>query len=134
VFGSVTTTVGHFIKHLAGSEPRTHCRGGKAAVRALLKASAVLRSGAVDGVGSAPVWGGARASTLKKRSAGLGTAAWGRWMGARGPVVPVGVGWCSDGAGGRGWHGVEMTLENFTPRLAFIPMAHHYWLQGLNRQ
>ena len=33
--------VGHFINHIAGSEPCTHCGGGKAAVRALLKASAV---------------------------------------------------------------------------------------------
>ena len=41
----------------------------------LLKASAVLRRRAVDGVGSAPAWGGARASASKKRSAGLGMAA-----------------------------------------------------------
>ena len=65
--------MGHFIKHLAGSEPRTHRGGGKGAVHALLKASVVLRRGVVDGVGSAPVWGGARASVSKKRSAGLGT-------------------------------------------------------------
>ena len=65
--------MGHFIKHLVGSEPRTHRGGGKAAVHALLKASAVLQRGAVDGVGSAPAWGGARVSASKKRSAGLGT-------------------------------------------------------------
>ena len=33
--------VGHFIKHIAGSEPRSHRGGGKAVVRALLKASMV---------------------------------------------------------------------------------------------
>ena len=37
----------------------------------------MLRRGAVDGVGSALAWGGARASASKKRSAGLGTAAQG---------------------------------------------------------
>ena len=52
----------------------THRGGGKAAVRVLLKASAMLQRGAVDGVGSALAWGGARASALKKRSAWLGTA------------------------------------------------------------
>jgi len=36
--------------------------------------------------------------------------------------------------GGRDWRGVKMTLENFTLRLVFIPMAHHCRLQGLNRQ
>ena len=36
-----TLTVGHFIKHIAGSEPRTHRGGGKAAVHVLLKASVV---------------------------------------------------------------------------------------------
>ena len=46
---------------------------GNAAVRELLKASAVLRRGAVNGVGSAPAWGSERASASKKRSAGLGT-------------------------------------------------------------
>ena len=34
-------TVGHFIKHIAGSEPHTHRGGGKAAVYVLLKALAV---------------------------------------------------------------------------------------------
>ena len=38
---ALSLTVGHFIKHTAGSEPRTHRGGGKAAIRALLKASAV---------------------------------------------------------------------------------------------
>ena len=52
----------HFIKHLAGSEPRTHRGGGKADVRVLLKASTGLRHGAVDGVGSALVWGSAGGS------------------------------------------------------------------------
>ena len=33
--------MGHFIKHTVGNEPRTHHGGGKAAVCALLKASAV---------------------------------------------------------------------------------------------
>ena len=33
--------MGHFIKHIVGSEPCTHHGGGKAAVRVLLKASAV---------------------------------------------------------------------------------------------
>ena len=33
--------MGHFIKHIAGSEPHTHRGGGEAAVRVLLKASAV---------------------------------------------------------------------------------------------
>ena len=35
----------------------------------------MLRRWAVDGVGSAPAWGGAWASASKKRSMGLGTAA-----------------------------------------------------------
>ena len=34
-------TVGHFIIHTVGSEPRTHRGGGKIAVRTLLKASTV---------------------------------------------------------------------------------------------
>ena len=38
---ALALTVGHFIEHIAGSEPRTHRGGGKAAVRALLKASTV---------------------------------------------------------------------------------------------
>jgi len=33
--------VGHFIKHIVGSEPCTHRGGGEAVVRALLKALAV---------------------------------------------------------------------------------------------
>ena len=90
--------MGHFIKHTMGSEPRTHHGEGKAAVRALLKASvvgvllnaltrkeeaqpaswtmnegtngAVLWLGAVDGVG---------------RCSGVG------WCSS--------AGWCSGGAG-----------------------------------
>ena len=38
---ALALTVGHFIKHIAGSEPRTQCGGGKAVVHVLLKASAV---------------------------------------------------------------------------------------------
>ena len=33
--------MGHFIRHIAGSEPRTHRGGGKAVVRALMEASTV---------------------------------------------------------------------------------------------
>ena len=62
MFGSVTTTVGHFIKHLAGSDPRTHRGGGKCSSPC-----------APEGLGGAPAWGGARASASKKRSAGSGT-------------------------------------------------------------
>ena len=36
-----SNTVGHFIRHITGSEPRTHRGGAKAIVHALLKASAV---------------------------------------------------------------------------------------------
>jgi len=42
--------------------------------------------------------------------------------------------WCPSAWGGapttrgRGLRGVEMTLENFNPCLAFIPVVHHYWL------
>ena len=43
-------TVGYFIKHTTGSEPRTHRGEGKVAVRALLKASAVgVRLNALTG-------------------------------------------------------------------------------------
>ena len=52
----------------------------------------VLRHRAVDGVGSAPAWGGARASALKKRSAGLGTAARGAVDGCSGVGRCTGVG------------------------------------------
>ena len=75
----------------------------------LLKASAVLRRRAVDGVGSAPAWGGARASALKKRSAGLGTVARGAVDGCSsvGQCTGVGVeeeerGARNGGAGGGG--------------------------------
>ena len=84
--------MGHFIKHLAASEPRTHRGGGKAAVHALLKALVVLRRGAVDGMGSAPAWGGARASTSKKRSVGLGTVVRGAVDGCSGMGRCTGLG------------------------------------------
>ena len=38
---ALALTVGHFIKHIAGSEPHSHRGGEKAAVHVLLKASAV---------------------------------------------------------------------------------------------
>ncbi|XP_066354373.1 uncharacterized protein [Miscanthus floridulus] len=59
---------------------------------ALLKASTVLRCWAVDGVGSAPVWGGARASASKKRSAGLETAVRGVVDGCSGVGQCIGFG------------------------------------------
>ena len=52
----------------------------------------VLRRRAVDGVGSAPAWGGARASTSKKRSTGLGMAAWGAVDGCSGVGRCTGLG------------------------------------------
>ena len=95
--------MGHFIKHLASSETCTHRGGGKAVVHMLLKASAVLWRRAVDGVGSAPTWGGARASASKNRSAGLG-------MAARGAVDGCfGVGRCT---------GVDVEEEERGERLA----------------
>ena len=103
--------MGHFIKHLAGSEPCTHRGGGKAAVRALLKASAGLRCLTVDGVGSAPAWGGARASASKNRSARLGTAARGAVDGCFGVGRCTGVGVEEEECGaGNGWHGVEIWI------------------------
>ena len=98
----------------------------------------------------APAWGGARASASKKRSAGLGTAAWGSVDGSSGVGQCTGVGveeeergagnggtGAVDGCagnggarrrgvvlrrhGGRGWRGVEMNLDNFNPHRAFIP-------------
>ena len=94
--------MGHFIRHVAGSEPRTHHGGGKAAVRALLKASVVgvqawRRRGTVDIVD-------------EERGHGQrGALAWG--SGRRGAVLQRGVvlWWCR----GRGWHGFEMNLDNF---------------------
>ena len=76
---------------------------------ALLKASAVLRCRAVDGVGSASAWGGARASASKKRSTGLGTVARGAVDGCSGVGKCTGLGVeeeeCgarNDGVGGGG--------------------------------
>ena len=89
---------------------------------ALLKASAVLRRGAVDGMGSAPAWGGARASASKKRGVGLGTV-------ARGAVDRCsGMGRCT-GVGveeeerraGNVWCGVEI----FQPAVGFYTKPHH---------
>jgi len=98
---ALALTVGHFIKHIADSEPPTHHRGGKAAVCALLKASVVGvqawrgTASVVDeerghGWRGAPTWGGAltwgdaRASASKKRSMRLGTAAQGAMDGCAG--------------------------------------------------
>ena len=58
----------------------------------LLKASTVLWRLAVDGVGSALVWGDARASASKKRSTGLGTAARGAVDGCSGVGRRTGLG------------------------------------------
>ena len=123
--------MGHFIRHIAGSEPRTHRGGGKAAVRALLKALMVgvqawRRRGTAGVVDKergherhgAPVWGGARASASKKRSAGLGMAAQGAVDGCAGNSGAHRCGIVLWRRRGRGWHGVEMNLENFNPRLA----------------
>ena len=82
----------HFIKHLAGSEPRTHRGGGKCSYPR-----------APEGLGGAPAWGGGRHGECS------------------------GVGWCT-GVGveeeerraGNSWHGVEMSLDNFNLRRAFI--------------
>jgi hypothetical protein len=65
---------------------------GKQLPRALLKASVVLWRRAVDGVGSAPAWGGAQASASKKRSVGLGTVAWGAVDGCSGMGRCTGLG------------------------------------------
>jgi hypothetical protein len=104
--------VGHFIKHKDGSEPRTHCGGWESsylhAPEGLGGGSAGLEEeghgrrhgrgtrawtawcsgmGQSMAWGGAPAWGGAQALASKKRSVGLGTAAWGRWTGAQGTVV-----------------------------------------------
>ena len=63
--------MGHFIRHVAGSEPCTHRGGGKAAIHALLKASAMGQTASCSGLGRWTAWGGA-----------------------------FGMGWCSGGTGG----------------------------------
>ena len=70
MFGSVTTTVGHFIKHLAGSEPRTH-RGGR-------KYSCPR---APEGLGGAPAWGGGQRGECSGvgRCTGVGVEEEERW-------------------------------------------------------
>ena len=88
----------------------------------LLKASAVLRRGAVDGVGSAPAWGGAWASASNKRSDGLGTAARGAVDGCSGVGRCMGVDVEEDERGARnGWHRVE----KFQPAPDFYTRPHH---------
>jgi len=70
--------VGHFIRHIASSEPRTHRGGGRAVVRVLLKASAV----------GAPAWRrrGTTAVVDEERGHGRrGAPAWGG--GLRGAVL-----------------------------------------------
>ena len=82
----------------------------------------MLQHGAVDDVGSAPAWGGARASASKKRSAGLGTVARGAVDGCSGMGRCTGIGVEEEERkAGNGWRGVEMNLDNFNPRWAFIP-------------
>ena len=77
----------------------------------LLKASAVLRRWVVDGVGSAPMWGGARASASKKRGAGLGMAARGAVDGCSGVGRCTGVGVEEEECGaGNGWRRVEIWI------------------------
>ena len=96
--------MGHFIKHTAGSEPRTHRGGGKAAVRALLKASAVgvllnALTGKEEGHGRRR---GRRTRARTAWCSGLGRwTAWGgapAWGGGRSGAVD-GVGRCSGDAG-----------------------------------
>ena len=67
----------------------------------------------------APAWGGAWASASKKRSAGLGTAAWGMVDGCAGNGGARRRGVVLRWGRGRGWHGVEMNLDNFHPRLFY---------------
>ena len=97
--------MGHFIKHLVGSEPRTHRGGGKAAVRALLKASAV-------GVQAWRRRGTAGIMDEEQGHGRHGAPAWGG--GRRGAVLRRGV--VLRRRGGRGWRGVEMNWDNFNPR------------------
>ena len=93
--------MGHFIRHIAGSEPRTHRGGGKAVVCVLLKALAVGvqawrrrgMAGVVDeerghGWHGASAWGGALRGAVLRCGAmdGVGRCS--------------GVGWCSGGVVG----------------------------------
>ena len=80
--------MGHFIKHTAGSEPRTHRGGGKAAVHALLKDSAVgvLLNALTRKEEGHDRCRGRRTRAQTAQCSGLGRCS--------------GVGWCSDGAGG----------------------------------
>ena len=65
------------------------------------------------------VWGSARASASKKRSAGLGTVARGAVDRCSGVGRCIGVGVEEEERVARnGWRGVEI---NFNPRRAFIP-------------
>ena len=120
--------MGHFIKHTTGSEQRTHRGGGKAAVHALLKASAVgVRLNALTGKEEGHSRRrGRRTRARTARCSGLGRwMAWGSapmWGGA----PAWGGGW--RGAvlrrrGGRGWRGVEMNLDNFNPRLFYTSIS-----------
>ena len=113
--------MGHFINHIAGSEPRTHRGGGKAAVRVLLKASAV-------GVQAWRRRGTAGVVDEERGHGRHGAPAWvvdvvGQWSSV-GRCTGVGVEEEERGAG-NGWREVEINLDNFNPRQAFIPIAHH---------
>jgi len=84
--------VGHFIEHLAGSEPRTHYGGGKCSC---------LR--APEGLGGAPAWGGGRRGEcsgvgrctgvgVEEEERGAGNGGAGAVDGCAGAVVPIGAG------------------------------------------
>ena len=78
--------MGYFIRHEAGSEPRTHRGGGKAAVRALLKASVVGRTVQCSERRDALAWSGGQRGVVLGRCSSMGRCS--------------GAGWCSGGAGG----------------------------------